>query len=106
MRAVLGMTTAPQWERGPEPGPPPAQLASGRAPHQAVDLPERTFGIRSRAVNCAGGLVLHVDWTVAGRTEDDELDGCAGLELPHEGGPKRCFEWYEDGCNRCGIHQT
>jgi hypothetical protein len=48
---------------------------------------------------------MHVDGTVAGCTEDDERDGCRGLELRHESDPHRCFEWYADGCDRCGIHQ-
>jgi hypothetical protein len=57
-------------------------------------------------MNGPGSLIFHVDQTVAGCTDDDEPDGCRGLELRHEGDPHRCFEWYPDGCDRCGIHQT
>jgi hypothetical protein len=58
-----------------------------------------------RLVSCSGGLVMHVDQTVAGCIEDSEPDGCRGLERRHEGGdPHRCFEWYPNGCDYCGIH--
>jgi hypothetical protein len=44
-------------------------------------------------MTCPGSLIFHVDGTIAGCTEDDELDGCRGLDLGHESDPKRCFEW-------------
>ena len=41
---------------------------------------------------------------LAGCTYDDEPDGCAGIELRHEGDPTDCLaEW--GGCNRCGVHK-
>jgi hypothetical protein len=48
-------------------------------------------------------LVVHViDRTAAGCTLDD--DGCAGIELRHEGDPTTCVaEW--GGCNHCGVHE-
>ena len=40
----------------------------------------------------------------AGCTLDDEPDGCAGIELRHEGDPTDCVrEW--GGCNHCGVHE-
>jgi hypothetical protein len=43
------------------------------------------------------------DGTVAGRTNDDDADGCAGRELRREGDPTSCIDWF-DGCNYCGGH--
>jgi hypothetical protein len=45
--------------------------------------------------SCAGSLIVHVvDRTAAGCTLDDEPDGCAGIELRHEGDPTDCVaEW-------------
>ena len=55
---------------------------------------------------CPGSLILHrLDQTVAGCTEDDEPDGCAGHELRHEGDPVDCVDWW-GGCNLCGLHAT
>ena len=34
---------------------------------------------------CSGALILHRDGTIAGCTNDDDQDGCAGRELHHEG---------------------
>lgn len=53
---------------------------------------------------CAGSLILHEDGTTAGCSEDDELEGCRGRELRHEGEPKLCWRWRGGDCNRCGIH--
>ena len=55
--------------------------------------------------SCAGSLIVHViDRTAAGCTLDDEPDGCAGIELRHEGDPTDCVaEW--GGCNHCGVHE-
>jgi hypothetical protein len=49
--------------------------------------------------SCTGSLIVHlVDFTAAGCTLDDEPDGCAGIELRHEGDPTDCVrEW--GGCN-------
>jgi hypothetical protein len=47
---------------------------------------------------------VHVDQTVTGCTEDDERDGCAGLEERHEADPHGYFEWW-GGCDYCGISQ-
>jgi hypothetical protein len=33
---------------------------------------------------------MRVDQTVADRSEDDERDGCAGLELRHDADPRPC----------------
>jgi hypothetical protein len=52
---------------------------------------------------CPGSLILHRDGTTAGCTNDDEADGCRGLERRHEGDPTACTEWF-DGCNYCGMH--
>jgi hypothetical protein len=52
---------------------------------------------------CPGSLILHRDGTVAGCTNDDDADGCRGRELPHEGDPIACLDWF-DGCNYCGVH--
>jgi hypothetical protein len=38
--------------------------------------------------NCSGGLILHVDGTVAGCTLDDDIDGWAGLDERHEDAPE------------------
>ena len=54
--------------------------------------------------NCSGGLILHIDGTRPGCTLDEEPDGCAGIELRHEGDPTDCVrEW--GGCNHCGVHE-
>jgi hypothetical protein len=53
-------------------------------------------------VSCTGSLIFHVDRTIAGCSLD-ESEECAGLEVRHEGDPKRCFEWFGE-CNVCGIH--
>ena len=52
---------------------------------------------------CTGGLIRHADGTVAGCTNDDDEDGCPGVELRHEGDPIRCIDWWS-GCNYCGVH--
>jgi hypothetical protein len=39
-----------------------------------------------------------------GCTNDDDADGCRGRELRHEGDPTACTDWFEDGCNYCGVH--
>jgi hypothetical protein len=51
---------------------------------------------------CSGSLIVHRDGTVAGCTNDDDSDGCAGRDLRHEGDPTRCVEWF-GGCNYCGV---
>jgi hypothetical protein len=33
---------------------------------------------------------------------DEDGDGCAGLDLRHEGDPHRCVDWRGD-CLYCGI---
>ena len=53
--------------------------------------------------NCRGSLILHADDTVMSCTEDDECDGCRGLDERHEGDPVRCWEWTLMGCNYCGV---
>ena len=56
------------------------------------------------ARSCVGSLILHrIDHEPAGCTMAEEHEGCAGIELRHEGDPLDCVtEW--NGCNRCGIH--
>jgi hypothetical protein len=51
--------------------------------------------------NCSGGLIHHLDGTVAGCTNDDTGD-CAGLEEHHEDAPETCWQW-RGRCDRCGI---
>ena len=51
---------------------------------------------------CSGCLILHTDDTVAGCTNDDDPEGCAGRDLRHQGDPHRCFEWW-DGCAYFGV---
>jgi hypothetical protein len=59
--------------------------------------------------SCTGSLIVHlivhlIDRTAADCTLDDEPDGCAGIELRHEGDPTDCVtEW--GGCNHCGVHE-
>ena len=55
--------------------------------------------------SCTGSLILHVVvGTAAGCSLDEEPDGCAGVDLRHEGDPTECVrEW--DGCNHCGVHE-
>ena len=55
--------------------------------------------------SCTGSLILHVVvGTAAGCSLDEEPDGCAGVDLRHEGDPTDCVrEW--DGCNHCGVHE-
>jgi hypothetical protein len=55
---------------------------------------------------CPGGLILHVDCTIAGCTEDEERDGCRGRELRHEGDPVRCYVWSLNGCTYCGVRDV
>jgi hypothetical protein len=51
--------------------------------------------------NCPGGLILHVDGTIAGYT-NDETEDCRGLEEHHEDAQTTC--WEERGrCDRSGI---
>jgi hypothetical protein len=52
---------------------------------------------------CPGSLIMHMDGTVAGCTEDDEPDGCRGREAPHYGSSIRCVDWTLSGCDYCGI---
>jgi hypothetical protein len=52
---------------------------------------------------CPGSLILHRDGTTAGRTNDDDADGCAGRELRDEGDPTSCLDWF-GGCHYCGVH--
>ncbi len=49
-------------------------------------------------------MIVHADGTIAGCTEDEEPDGCRGLELRHEGDPVACIVWWPSGCNYCGVH--
>jgi hypothetical protein len=55
-------------------------------------------------MKCPGSLILHIDGTCAGCSLDDDPDGCRGLEERHEGDPIRCTDWFDDGCNYCGVH--
>ena len=55
-------------------------------------------------MTCPGSLIFHADGTVAGCTEDDEQIGCRGRDERHDGSPKRCIEWFADGCDYCGVH--
>jgi hypothetical protein len=41
--------------------------------------------LRSHLVTCPGGLIVHVDGTIAGYTLDEDEDGCRGRELRHQG---------------------
>jgi hypothetical protein len=44
-----------------------------------------------------------IDRTAAGCTLDDKSDGCADIELLHDGDPTDCVaDW--GGCNHCGVH--
>ena len=54
--------------------------------------------------SCAGSLIVHlIDRAAAGCTLDEEADGCAAIDLRHEGDPTGCVaEW--GGCNHCGVH--
>jgi hypothetical protein len=51
---------------------------------------------------CSGSLILHADGTIAGCTNDEDGDGCVGIELRHQGDPHRCIDWWGE-CNYCGI---
>jgi len=53
---------------------------------------------------CPGSLIVHADGTVACCTEDAEQLGCRGRDERHDGSPKRCIEWFADGCDCCGVH--
>jgi hypothetical protein len=57
----------------------------------------------ARATTCRGGLIRHVgDGSTAACTFDDEVEGCAGRELRHQGEPSTCLaEW--GSCSYCGI---
>jgi hypothetical protein len=53
-------------------------------------------------LNCPGGLVSHLDGTVAACTMDDEPEGCAGRDARHQGEPTTCIaEWGR--CDYCGV---
>jgi hypothetical protein len=52
----------------------------------------RTRELQGRVPNCSGGLIQHIDGTIAGCTLDDEVDGCIGLEERHEDAPEICWE--------------
>jgi hypothetical protein len=54
-------------------------------------------------MNCTGSLILHRDGKVAGCTNDEDQEGCAGREARHEGDPTTCVVWF-GGCNYCGVH--
>jgi len=56
--------------------------------------------------SCQGSLLVHADDTVAGRTEDDEANGCAGRGVRHEGSPIRCCVWMLAGCDYCGVQHV
>ena len=51
---------------------------------------------------CAGRLILHLDGTIAGCTNDEDGD-CAGLDARHQSEPHRCIDWF-GGCDWCGVH--
>jgi hypothetical protein len=50
-----------------------------------------------------GGLLVHADGAVAGCTNDDEPDGCAGRELRHEGNPN---SERSPGSNHYGVYDA
>ena len=52
--------------------------------------------------NCSGGLIQHVDGTIAGCTLDEDEDSCVGLDERHEDAPEICWQWW-GRCDRCGI---
>jgi len=81
-------------------------LAATPTPQKPAPLPRGArFGwwLAERAT-CPGTLIVHDDGTIAGCTEDDEPHGCAGRDEPHDDGAVRCIEWFEDGCDYCGVH--
>jgi hypothetical protein len=55
-------------------------------------------------VTCPGSLIFHGDGTVAGCTDDDERNARRGRDERHDGSPRRCIEWFTDGCDHCGVH--
>jgi hypothetical protein len=60
---------------------------------EARDRPKPTHPLCDDRVvpNCSGGLIQHIDGTIAGCTLDDDLDGCTGLEERHEDAPEICW---------------
>jgi hypothetical protein len=54
-------------------------------------------------VTYRGSLIVHGDSTVAGCTEDDERDTCAGRNERPDGGTLRCIK-SSGGCDYCGVH--
>jgi hypothetical protein len=54
------------------------------------------------AVTCSGGLILHLDGTTAGCTNDEDGD-CPALDVRHMGQPKRCLDLWGE-CDYCGVH--
>jgi hypothetical protein len=46
---------------------------------------------------CPGSLIVHIDGTVAGCTEDDEAGACRGRDLRREGDPVVCYVWRSRG---------
>jgi len=63
--------------------------------------PSHRLATVTAMVTCPGGLIVHADGTVAGRT--DEEDGCCGRELRHEGDPISCWVRTLAGCKHRGV---
>jgi hypothetical protein len=57
----------------------------------------------ARSTTCRGGLIRHAsDGSVAACSFDEEVEGCAGRELRHEGESITCLrEW--GSCSYCGV---
>ena len=51
---------------------------------------------------CSGSLIVHTDGTIAACTNDEDEDGCPGIQLRHQGDPHRCIDWW-GRCLYCGI---
>ena len=75
---------------------------SALRPRELAHRPDTVVDVAT----CPGSLIVHADGTVAGCTEDDERDGCAGRELRHEGASVRCWVWSLGGCDYCGVQRV
>ena len=95
-RSSLRVWVAEEASEGPAPS------ASRTAPELPICVRVSSLRDHRDVPNCSGGLIQHIDQTIAGCTLDGDVDDCAGLEERHEYASEVCWQWW-GRCDRCGI---